>query len=104
MHYYHLSLEECKFIRPNVYVHHCYDCDLCYLNLDHHCMWMGKCVGPNTLRLFNISLGGLIAMFIIVSLVPFLTVLCNCMLQINISNNSFKIMFALVAIEANILL
>lgn len=31
---------------------HCYDCNSCVLELDHHCPWTGKCVGKDNLRPF----------------------------------------------------
>ena len=41
----------CKIVRTqNVY--HCYDCDVCIEGYDHHCPWIGKCVGKNNLRAF----------------------------------------------------
>jgi hypothetical protein len=41
----------CKIIKTqNVY--HCYDCDVCIEGYDHHCPWIGKCVGKNNLKDF----------------------------------------------------
>ena len=31
---------------------HCYDCNACVLELDHHCPWTGKCIGKYNLRYF----------------------------------------------------
>lgn len=31
---------------------HCYDCNACVLELDHHCPWMGQCVGKYNLFYF----------------------------------------------------
>ena len=39
---------------------HCPDCDICILELDHHCVWTGKCIGKKNLYLF----------YVFVSLVP----------------------------------
>ena len=33
-------------------IRHCWECDICIRGLDHHCIWMGKCIGKNNLRLF----------------------------------------------------
>ena len=31
---------------------HCYDCGICIVEHDHHCIWIGKCVGKENLKLF----------------------------------------------------
>jgi hypothetical protein len=31
---------------------HCYDCNVCIQELDHHCPWMGKCIGRKNMRWF----------------------------------------------------
>ena len=50
-----LYCSRCKIKRP-VLSHHCYDCDLCILDLDHHCPWTGKCIGRGNLWFFYIFL------------------------------------------------
>jgi hypothetical protein len=34
----------CRVLRA-AGTHHCYDCDVCVEELDHHCPWTGKCIG-----------------------------------------------------------
>lgn len=37
---------------------HCDDCNCCIEELDHHCPWMGKCIGRRNMvwfKLFNLS-------------------------------------------------
>ena len=43
---------------------HCYDCNACVLELDHHCPWMGKCVGKYNLLYFYSFLWSICALFI----------------------------------------
>lgn len=31
---------------------HCYDCNACIIELDHHCPWTGKCIGKYNLKYF----------------------------------------------------
>lgn len=49
----------CNMMRPRN-ARHCYRCDVCVIELDHHCPWIGKCIGKRTLlsfRVFVVSLG-----------------------------------------------
>lgn len=51
---------------------HCEDCDICVegklyellIELDHHCVWIGKCIAKRNLRSFNIFLLGTVLFFI----------------------------------------
>ena len=37
----------------NVKTTHCFECGVCIENQDHHCPWIGKCVGQKTISYFN---------------------------------------------------
>ena len=37
-------------------VSHCYYCDVCVINQDHHCTCLGKCIGKNNWILFYIAI------------------------------------------------
>ncbi|ETO08537.1 hypothetical protein RFI_28851, partial [Reticulomyxa filosa] len=41
----------CKFLRP-MRSKHCYDCDRCVIKFDHHCPFMGNCIGGYNHRYF----------------------------------------------------
>ena len=32
--------------------HHCKRCNLCIIQADHHCSWLGTCIGYSNLRYF----------------------------------------------------
>ena len=42
-------------IRPHE-ARHCYECQVCVDDLDHHCPWTGKCIGKRTLFAFHLFL------------------------------------------------
>ena len=55
----------CRFyLRKNKYASHCFDCDICIENYDHHCPWTGHCIGRNNYYSFYIFIGS--SFFIIV--------------------------------------
>ena len=35
------------YYNPNNNVEHCSMCGVCVENIDHHCVWVGKCVAKN---------------------------------------------------------
>eukprot|EP00968_Pinguiococcus_pyrenoidosus_P001605 scaffold70_cov242-Pinguiococcus_pyrenoidosus.AAC.10 len=57
----------CQLPRPKG-AQHCYDCNVCVEDLDHHCPWTGKCIGKRTIVLFRVFLGLLAAhlLFVII--------------------------------------
>ena len=54
--YYFCNL--CHFyVKKNKYAHHCFDCDICIENQDHHCPWTSHCIGKNNYYSFYIFIG-----------------------------------------------
>jgi len=54
--YYFCNL--CHFyVKKNKYAHHCFDCDICIENHDHHCPWTSHCIGKNNYYSFYIFIG-----------------------------------------------
>ena len=50
-----------KRMDKNVY--HCFDCDICIEEYDHHCPWTGKCVAKKNVNAFYIFLVSILAAF-----------------------------------------
>ena len=51
-----MECKKCNIIVPKeLNVSHCYNCDVCVLEFDHHSYWMGKCIGKNNIISFYIS-------------------------------------------------
>ena len=46
------SCRRCDVVRPHE-ARHCYECQVCIDDLDHHCPWTGKCIGKRTLFFFH---------------------------------------------------
>ena len=44
------------FINNGSFIKHCYICDICIEDFDHHCFWIGKCVGKNNKKIFLLLL------------------------------------------------
>lgn len=48
----------------NIKTVHCYDCGVCIENYDHHCPWVGKCIGKGNRNYFNMFIISSIIMII----------------------------------------
>ena len=45
------------YVKKSRYAHHCFDCDICIENHDHHCPWTGHCIGRNNYYSFFVFVG-----------------------------------------------
>ena len=43
--------ETCNIFRP-LRTSHCHDCNNCVLGFDHHCKWLGTCIGKRNYTIF----------------------------------------------------
>lgn len=57
----------CRIVRPKG-TKHCYYCDICIHGFDHHCPWVGKCIGKDNCCLFYQFLISIGAMFVVLLL------------------------------------
>ncbi|KAI6216101.1 Palmitoyltransferase [Aphelenchoides besseyi] len=63
----------CQNYKP-INAHHCSICQICVLNMDHHCIWINQCVGAENHRYFLQFIGYLTTgsiIFVIVSWTTF---------------------------------
>lgn len=65
--------EECKLVQPKG-CSHCEFCQVCIEGFDHHCPWMGKCIGKDNLCAFytfiTVAFSSLAYIFILALLGP----------------------------------
>jgi DHHC palmitoyltransferase len=54
---------------------HCYDCNACVLELDHHCPWMGQCVGKYNLFYFYGFLWAIIILIVFTTVAFFVFII-----------------------------
>ncbi|CAE7576091.1 ZDHHC11 [Symbiodinium natans] len=60
----HDAMAYCKNCRVNVQLDskHCWDCNKCVSNYDHHCPWLNTCIGTRNYFYFYVSIWSLLVM------------------------------------------
>jgi len=51
------------YFNPNNKVEHCRFCGVCIEKMDHHCVWMGKCVAKNNTFYFYAMIANLVVIY-----------------------------------------
>ena len=54
------------YFNPNNKVEHCRFCGVCIEKMDHHCVWMGKCVAKNNIFYFYAMIANLVVIYVYV--------------------------------------
>jgi hypothetical protein len=61
----------CRIVRPLKTVH-CYSCDICIYEYDHHCPWIGKCIGRDNVGQFRCFIFSVLQLLLIFALCMYL--------------------------------
>ena len=64
----------CKIVRPMRTIH-CFQCDVCITGYDHHCPWVGKCIGKYNMCHFQCFLCSVFVLFIILGVCMYVATL-----------------------------
>ena len=70
------AMAYCKNCRVNVQLDskHCWDCNKCVSNYDHHCPWLNTCIGTRNYLYFYISIWSLLVMLAVSSTADILVI------------------------------
>ncbi len=74
------SCTKCMALRSQK-AYHCEDCDVCIDGWDHHCVWVGKCIGRENLMVFYVFVATIPIFF---TFVMFMT----CFISVDIQRQS----------------
>ena len=61
--------EQCKTEKMAPGVEHCPDCGVCIEGYDHHCPWVGKCIGKKNLKVFYVFLASIPVTYVVMIVV-----------------------------------
>ncbi|CAE7437032.1 ZDHHC11 [Symbiodinium sp. CCMP2592] len=72
----HDAMAYCKNCRVNVQLDskHCWDCNKCVSNYDHHCPWLNTCIGTRNYLYFYIAIWSLLVMLAVSSTADILVI------------------------------
>ena len=68
-----MKCQQCNIYVPKeLHISHCFDCDICVKEEDHHCPWTGKCIAKDNLKSFYVFVYSLLTFFVNI----FITIYC----------------------------
>ncbi|CAD8208693.1 unnamed protein product [Paramecium octaurelia] len=56
------SCQQCN-LEKEYGTYHCYQCNICVKGYDHHCPWVGKCIGEGNIKEFQMFLISILIFF-----------------------------------------
>lgn len=59
----------CRIPKGKMKAVHCHDCKICIEELDHHCIWTGKCIGKGNLKVFYVFIGSVPVFFVYIMII-----------------------------------
>ena len=60
-----VKCSRCNIIVPKyLNMTHCTKCDVCVKKYDHHCIWIGKCVGKKNMFYFQLFITNVILVYV----------------------------------------
>jgi hypothetical protein len=66
--------KKCNILAPTeLNIGHCIDCDICIEGHDHHCSWVGKCIGKRNIIFFYFFIAGFLGFIITLLYITLIT-------------------------------
>ncbi|OMJ74304.1 hypothetical protein SteCoe_26791 [Stentor coeruleus] len=84
----------CKCVKRNKHSYHCFTCNMCIKDYDHHCYWVNNCIGKGNIKYF------LLALFFLVLDFTYSIIICILLYTNFTSKNAIGVLTSIVTIAS----